>query len=45
MNDFLEGDLYKENSELSLKNKPFASLYNLGFGMLIIYILYNLMKK
>lgn len=45
MNDFLEGDLYQQSSELSLKNKPFASLYNLGFGALIIYLLFQLMKK
>ena len=31
--------------ELKLEKNPLANLYNLGFGALMIYILYNLLQK
>ena len=40
---FIELKELMEGGKLS-KNKA-ANLYNLGFGALLIYLLYNLMKK
>ena len=34
-----------EPSELKLKKNPLANLYNLGFGVLLIYLFLHLMKK
>ena len=46
MHAFLNQKIPKSSTQtISLKNKPFASIYNAGFGILLIYLLFELMKK
>lgn len=46
INEFLNQKIPKSTTQtITLKNKPFASIYNAGFGILLIYLLFELMKK
>jgi len=45
MNDILSGKKSINGKVLKLKENPLANLYNLGFGALIVYILFHLIKK
>jgi len=45
MNNFLNNEESIPSTKLNLKNKPFVNLYNAGFGFLLLYILFNVMKK
>ena len=45
MNNFLNKEHTVPSTKLNLKNNPFANLYNAGFGLLLLYILFNVMKK
>ena len=45
MNDFLNQKQPTQIKEFSLNNKPLATIYNAGFGILLIYLLFEFMKK
>jgi len=45
MNDFLNQKQFRPSTHMNLKDKPFANLYNAGFGILLIYLLFEFMKK
>lgn len=46
MNKILSGDIHEfKEKVLKLKNNPLANLYNLGFGVFVLYIFYHLMMK
>ena len=45
MNNFLNKKNTIPSTKLNLKNNPFANLYNACFGILLLYILFNVMKK
>ena len=38
-----DGKLYTKDTKL--EKEPVANIYNLGFGILIIYILFKIIKK
>ena len=44
------GNIFEEDNEkgkkmLNLKNKPIAKLFNVSFGLLLAYLLWNVLKK
>jgi hypothetical protein len=41
----LFGDKKDEKIKLDLKNKPIAKLFNMSFGLLMIYLLFKVLKK
>ena len=41
----LFGDKKNEKMKLDLKNKPIAKLFNMSFGLLMIYLLFKVLKK
>ena len=45
MNEILSGNKILNKQILKLKKNPLANIYNLGFGALLMYILFHLMKK
>ena len=45
MNDIMAGIKNSFGTELILENNPVANAYNLGFSMLIIYLLYQFTIK
>ena len=45
MHNFLNKNQSMPSTQLNLTNKPFVNLYNAGFGLLLLYILFNVMKK
>ena len=38
-------DQYNSQIKLDLKNKPIAKLFNMSFGLLMIYLLFKVLKK
>ena len=45
MKQFLNQKPSKTNYKFNIGDKPFANLYNAGFGILMIYLVFQLMKK
>tara|TARA_B100001094_G_C17920302_1_gene665605 strand:- start:238 stop:846 length:609 start_codon:yes stop_codon:yes gene_type:complete len=46
MNEFLnKKQPTQQPSQFNLKDKPLATIYNAGFGILLIYLLFEFMKK
>lgn len=46
MNEFLNQKIPKQTTQtINFKNKPLATIYNAGFGILLIYLLFEFMKK
>ena len=46
MNEFLnQKQPHTQPTQFNLNDKPFATIYNAGFGILLIYLLFEFMKK